>query len=293
MIATRRLPEGGYAHGVNASCRPLPGRQSGHAVCPNLLSTVPPESAAGWPRPPLLRTSLPQRFARTTPPDSARRRLPGPLAPVATLEENLALARAANLLAGYGGEARHRAMAESAPRYLATPEVALARLSDPGILVAARKWQRPAPPHGRRRTRRPAAGALFRRGPLAGGANGSNGGTAAMALANPDVASSRTPARAAAYVCARRAMLAAAVQSGRPHCPSPPKPVAPLPDKELPMPKTLRPVGLRSWPLIGHLLRPRCRQRAPVRPTRARARPVLADLRGRPLDPRPCAARWC
>lgn len=61
----------------------------------------------------------------------------GPLAPVRSIDENLALARAANLLARYSGDAAFKAMAERAMRYLASPEIALSRVSDPGILLAS------------------------------------------------------------------------------------------------------------------------------------------------------------
>lgn len=61
----------------------------------------------------------------------------GPLAPVRNIDENIALARAANLLHHYSGDTTFKAMAERAMRYLATPEVALSRISDPGILLAS------------------------------------------------------------------------------------------------------------------------------------------------------------
>jgi uncharacterized protein YyaL (SSP411 family) len=60
----------------------------------------------------------------------------GPIAATAQLDENISLARFANLLARYTGKPGHRAIAESAMRYLADPKVALAEVTDPGILLA-------------------------------------------------------------------------------------------------------------------------------------------------------------
>ena len=60
----------------------------------------------------------------------------GPIAPQPQTEENISLARFANLLSRYDGKPAHRALAESALRYLAVPKVALAELTEPGILLA-------------------------------------------------------------------------------------------------------------------------------------------------------------
>lgn len=56
---------------------------------------------------------------------------------VSTIDENIALTRYFNLLARYGGRAQDRNRAEQAMRWLATPEIALSRLTDAGILLAA------------------------------------------------------------------------------------------------------------------------------------------------------------
>ena len=58
------------------------------------------------------------------------------LKPKVILDENILMARFANLLHRYTGAERHRARAEHAMRYLATEQVALSRLSGPGILQA-------------------------------------------------------------------------------------------------------------------------------------------------------------
>ncbi|MGQ0798721.1 MAG: DUF255 domain-containing protein [Pseudomarimonas sp.] len=59
----------------------------------------------------------------------------GPIAPVARIEENISVARFANLLARYNGEPRHAAMARHARDWLAQPATALSRLTEAGILL--------------------------------------------------------------------------------------------------------------------------------------------------------------
>ena len=60
----------------------------------------------------------------------------GPIAPVAQLDENLSLARFANLLRHYSGAPRHAALARHALAHLAAREVALSRLTEAGLLLA-------------------------------------------------------------------------------------------------------------------------------------------------------------
>jgi len=60
----------------------------------------------------------------------------GPIAAQAQIDENISVARFANLLAHYDGNAEHRALAEMALRWLADPHVALSEITEPGILLA-------------------------------------------------------------------------------------------------------------------------------------------------------------
>ena len=60
----------------------------------------------------------------------------GPIAAQAQVDENISVARFANLLARYDGKAERRAPAENALRWLADPHVALAEITEPGILLA-------------------------------------------------------------------------------------------------------------------------------------------------------------
>lgn len=80
-----------------------------------------------------MRFRVPQRPGFATSPYSAR----AVLKPKTVTDENIATVRFGNALARYTGDARHRAMAEHAMRYIATPAVALARNTEPGVLQAA------------------------------------------------------------------------------------------------------------------------------------------------------------
>ncbi|MBC7944173.1 MAG: thioredoxin domain-containing protein, partial [Burkholderiales bacterium] len=61
----------------------------------------------------------------------------GPLKPRPTTEENISAARFFNQLARYTGQDSYRKSAEHAMRFLVTPDIALFRLTDAGILLAA------------------------------------------------------------------------------------------------------------------------------------------------------------
>jgi uncharacterized protein YyaL (SSP411 family) len=60
----------------------------------------------------------------------------GLLPSLPTLDENIEMARFANLLAHYTGDARYRPLAERAMRFLVTREVALAEVGNVGIVLA-------------------------------------------------------------------------------------------------------------------------------------------------------------
>jgi len=63
-------------------------------------------------------------------------RTSGPIAPVPQITENISVARFVNLLVAYDGKIERRALAETALRWLADPRVALAEITEPGILLA-------------------------------------------------------------------------------------------------------------------------------------------------------------
>ena len=60
----------------------------------------------------------------------------GVLAAVTTIDENIALSRALMRMHHYSGEPRYKQMAEYALRYIVTPDIALSRLTEVGILLA-------------------------------------------------------------------------------------------------------------------------------------------------------------
>ncbi len=136
MLATRRLPDGGFSHGAKDSGGPyladslamLRSLLALHSATGDRLWLREAGATAGF---------IARNFARENAPGYVGAVGSGPLPAVATFDENLALARAANLLFHYSGEPLHRALAENAMRYLVTPELALSRISDPGILLAA------------------------------------------------------------------------------------------------------------------------------------------------------------
>jgi len=63
-------------------------------------------------------------------------RTSGPIAAVPQIDENISVARFFNLLVAYDGKTERRASAETALRWLADPRVALAEITEPGILLA-------------------------------------------------------------------------------------------------------------------------------------------------------------
>ncbi len=129
----------------------------------------------------------------------------GALAPLPQTDENIMMARFANLLARYTGNDVYRAQAERAMRYLVTREIALKRRSEAGILIAGAELAA-EPTHltivGAKND--PAARALFNQ------AQGHPDGykriewwdRAEGPMPNPDVQYPELP-RAAAYVCSK------------------------------------------------------------------------------------------
>jgi uncharacterized protein YyaL (SSP411 family) len=60
----------------------------------------------------------------------------GPIAATVPTDENISLARFANLLSRYTGEAKHKDVATTALAYVAQPRIALATITEPGVLLA-------------------------------------------------------------------------------------------------------------------------------------------------------------
>lgn len=135
VIANRRLPGGGFAHGADDTGGPFLG-DSLH-MGRGLLALYQATGERRWLR--HARAAADFIFARF------RREGGGflgavadgtPIAPLPDIDENIATARWLNLLARYTGEAFHAAAARHAMAYLATDQIALARMTDAGILLA-------------------------------------------------------------------------------------------------------------------------------------------------------------
>jgi uncharacterized protein YyaL (SSP411 family) len=134
----RRLPQGGYRHGAADTAGPYLGDSldAGNAALAAYRST----GERSW----LDEASASARFIE------ANFRSAGgyasavvgktPIAPVPQIDENIKLARYANLLFRYSGDQSHRAIAAHALAWLARPSVALDRLTEAGVLLADREF---------------------------------------------------------------------------------------------------------------------------------------------------------
>jgi len=133
MIAQRVLPGGGFRHDENDAAGPYLGDTL--AMGRAFLALYRASADRVW----IARASAAADFIGT---HFARdqggfvsARASGPIAAQAQIDENISLARFANLLSRYDGKAEHRALAENALRWLADPHVALAEITQPGILL--------------------------------------------------------------------------------------------------------------------------------------------------------------
>ena len=206
VIERRGLPDGGFRHGERDNGGPFleDTLAMGRAFLALYQATGErewlqrAESSAGF---------IERRFRGEPGYLSVPPRAGAVLEPRPQLDENIAVARFANLLAHHTGNARYRAQAEHAMRLLATAAIALQRRTDPGILLIARELAAD-PAHltvvGAKSD--PAAQALYRAALARPGVyrrlewwDATEG-----PLPNPDV---RYPQleRAAAFVCADRA----------------------------------------------------------------------------------------
>ena len=134
MLAHRALPGGGFRHDEKDAAGPYLGDTL--AMGRAFLALYRASAERVW----LERASAAADFIeknfRTTPAGYVSARSNGPIASLPQIEENIALARYANLLSRYTGKAEQHATAQHAMRYLADPAVALASLTEPGVLIA-------------------------------------------------------------------------------------------------------------------------------------------------------------
>ena len=138
--ANRSLAGGGFAHGATDPAGPYledtlsMGRAflALYEVSAERKWLARAESAADF---------IDAQFRDAAQPGYVSARLAGALklAPVKTLDENIQLVLFNNLLARYSGAERHQKAAQYAMRYLATPQIALSALTNPGVLQAAQE----------------------------------------------------------------------------------------------------------------------------------------------------------
>ena len=134
IIANRALPGGGFRHDAKDAAGPYLGDTL--AMGRAFLALYRASADRAW----LVRSAagadfIAANFARTQG-GYLSAKSSGPIAAKAQIDENISLARFANLLARYTGKPEHRAIAESAMRYLADPKTAFAEITEPGILLA-------------------------------------------------------------------------------------------------------------------------------------------------------------
>jgi uncharacterized protein YyaL (SSP411 family) len=134
VLAKRPLPGGGFRHDENDAAGPYLGDTL--AMGRAFLALYRATADRAW----LTRAAAAADFISANFADKhagfASARSAGPIGALPQLDENISLARFANLLARYTGKAGHHALAEAAMRYLAEPRVALSEITEPGILLA-------------------------------------------------------------------------------------------------------------------------------------------------------------
>ncbi|HXR62276.1 MAG TPA: DUF255 domain-containing protein [Rudaea sp.] len=134
VMANRALPGGGFRHDGHDDAGPYLGDSL--AMGRAFLALYRATADRAW----LARAAAAADFIAAnfagTPAGFVSARTSGPIGALPQLDENIWLARFANLLARYTGNAGHHALAEAAMRYLAEPRVALSEITEAGILLA-------------------------------------------------------------------------------------------------------------------------------------------------------------
>jgi len=134
VIAHRSIPDGGFSHDEHDDAGPYLGDTL--AMGRAFLALYRATADRAW----LVRAGaaadfIAAHFVRSQG-GLVSARTSGPIAATPQIDENISVARFANLLAAYDGKAEHGAVAENALRWLADPRVALAEITEPGILLA-------------------------------------------------------------------------------------------------------------------------------------------------------------
>lgn len=134
IAANRALPNGGFRHDEHDAQGPFLGDSL--AMGRAFLALYRATADRSW----LAKASdtadfIGAHFARASG-GFVTAKSTGPIAAVPQMDENISVARFANLLARYDGKAAHAAMAGNALRYLSAPAVGLSEITEPGILLA-------------------------------------------------------------------------------------------------------------------------------------------------------------
>ncbi|MDP2832458.1 MAG: DUF255 domain-containing protein [Pseudomonadota bacterium] len=133
MNVGRALAEGGFRHDRRDSAGPY--LSDTLAMGQGFLALFEVTGQREWLRRAKAAAEfIDSRFRAAAQPGYASAARSGRLAPGISIDENLAVARFFNLLARYGGREVDRARAEHAMKYLATPAIARARITEAGVL---------------------------------------------------------------------------------------------------------------------------------------------------------------
>ena len=134
----RQLPGGGFRHGTQDKGGPFLGDTLAMFRAYIALYTATGENA--WMSKAAKSADfIKKHFLVSGTPGfvTANYKADSPLKPVRRLDENIKLARSMNLLYHYTGDKKYLDLAKKAMQYIATDRVALATISEPGILLAA------------------------------------------------------------------------------------------------------------------------------------------------------------
>jgi uncharacterized protein len=132
--AERALPKGGFRHDAKDSAGPY--LADAMAMGRALLQLYRATGERTWLTAAGTTADFIESQFRANSGYASAARGTSPIAPIAQIDENIALARFANLLARYTAAPTHQAIAKHALQHLARRDVALSRLTEAGILLA-------------------------------------------------------------------------------------------------------------------------------------------------------------
>ena len=134
LLQERRRPEGGFVH--EALTDPTPYLADQLAAMRAFTQLYKVTAERRWLKEAAALAEVIEKNLRAESGYLAAPRGRSVIAPVAPIDESIALTRALNRLLRYSADPLHRSMAERAMRHLTRPEVALARFTEIGIVLA-------------------------------------------------------------------------------------------------------------------------------------------------------------